>query len=339
MRYRPLGNTGIMVSEVAFGCGPVPALLTGTDSQERRLSTISRAVELGVNWFDTAATYGDGRSEENLGWALEELGLSMPGLSDGPDSSCGKFKYREAGPSESPGLVHVATKVRLFPADLTDIRGAVLRSVEASLKRLRRSSVRLLQLHNSITAVRGAQPTSLTPGDVLGPQGVLAAMEELRAAGLVHHLGLTGLGESDVLVDVIRSSRFATVQAPFNLLHQSAGCDVPEDPPEHDLRGLFAACRQFGIGVFAIRVYAGGALLGKPPGAHTMTTKFFPLDLYQRDLARAAAIAETLPLGRTLPEVALRFALGHPAVNSAIVGCASPEEIEQAVAFSREAQG
>jgi aryl-alcohol dehydrogenase-like predicted oxidoreductase len=324
MRYRPLGRTGIDVSEIAFGCGPVPALLTGTAAREQQLRTIARAVELGINWFDTAATYGDGRSEENLGWALEEFGLS-----EKVSGTLGSV----------PDTVHVATKVRMFPEDLRDIRGAVLRSVEGSLQRLRTPAVTLLQLHNSITQQRGAQPTSITPNDVLGGQGVLSAFDELQRAGTVRHLGLTGLGEPAALIDVLQSERFATVQAPYNLLHQSAGSNVPEDPPEHDLRGLFAACQRLDIGVFAIRVFAGGALAGRPPSAHTLTTKFFPLDLYQRDLARAAELHSRLPTGQTLTAVALQFALGHPAVSSAIVGCGSPEEVEQAVAFAAEAQG
>jgi len=318
MRYRPLGKTGINVSEVSFGCGPVPALFTATDWIEQQVRTIGRAVELGINWFDTAATYGAGKSEENLGHAIQELGLQVSG----------------SVPSDR-NTIHIATKVRLFPEDLADIRGAVNRSVDGSLQRLRTSRVALLQLHNSITAERGAQHTSITPDDVLN--GVLPAFEDLRRAGTVRHIGLTGLGERVPLMEVIRSGQFATVQAPYNLLHSSAGCDgpsLPDYPPEHDLRGLFAACRQSGVGVFAIRVFAGGALAGNPPSKHTLTTKFFPLELYQRDLEAAEAQRATLRPGLTLPEVALRGVLGHPAVSSAIIGFAKPEEVEEAVSFA-----
>ena len=84
----------------------------------------------------------------------------------------------------------------------------------------------------------------------------------------------------------------------------------------------------------AIRVYAGGALAGQAPSQHTLTTKFFPLDLYERDQARAAALQERLRPGLTLPEVAVRFVLGHPVVTSALIGFGSPEEVEQAVAFA-----
>ena len=76
-----------------------------------------------------------------------------------------------------------------------------------------------------------------------------------------------------------------------------------------------------------------GALAGQKPSRHTLTTKFFPLDLFRRDEERAAAIAKRLPAGMSLREVALRFAISHPDVASAIVGFGSPEEVEEAAAY------
>ena len=70
MQYRPLGNTGIQVSVVSFGAGPIAGLMTSPQRADDQLRTIARAIELGVNWFDTAATYAEGRSEECLGRAL-----------------------------------------------------------------------------------------------------------------------------------------------------------------------------------------------------------------------------------------------------------------------------
>ena len=65
MQYRPLGTTGISVSTVSFGAGPVSGLLTG-DAVDTQRAVVQRAVELGVNWFDTAAGYGNGQSELHL---------------------------------------------------------------------------------------------------------------------------------------------------------------------------------------------------------------------------------------------------------------------------------
>ena len=59
MRYRPLGSTGIEISELSFGAGPIAGLMTDTAAEQRQCETIARALELGVNWFDTAAKYAE----------------------------------------------------------------------------------------------------------------------------------------------------------------------------------------------------------------------------------------------------------------------------------------
>lgn len=304
MLYRPLGKTGIQVSAVSFGAGPVAELMTDASRFEDQCQTVQRGMQLGINWIDTAATYGDGRSEESLGRVLQALDLRTK--------------------------MHVATKVRIPPEAVGDIPGYIHKSVDASLSRLRLPKVTLLQLHNSITAERGAQPTSLTPEDVLGRGGVLTAMKELKSAGAVEHLGLTGLGEPAALVEVLQSRQFETIQTPYNLLNPSSGRDMPAEFAETNLGNLIATCREFSIGVFAIRVFAGGALAGQEPSKHTLTTKFFPLDLFRRDEARAAEIATRLSAKMSLREVALRFAISHPDVASAIVGFGSPTEVDEA---------
>jgi len=75
------------------------------------------------------------------------------------------------------------------------------------------------------------------------------------------------------------------------------------------------------MGVFAIRVFAGGALLGQEPSAHTLKTPFFPLDLYERDRRRAG--------GGDLKEAALRFVLDDDRVHAAIVGVGSPGHVDE----------
>lgn len=304
MLFRPLGNTGINVSVVSFGCGPVSGLMTGED-RPRRIETVRTAIDAGVNWFDTAATYGAGSSETQLGDALRELGAAE--------------------------RVHVATKVRLLPEELGDIAAAVRASFSASLRRLGLPRVTLLQLHNSVTRRRGDLHTSLTSADVLKPGGVLEAFEALRDEGLVAHLGLTGLGHAESLREVIDGGRFATLQIEYNILNPSAGRAMPLAWTENDYGQVFENCRRQGVGAFAIRVYAGGALAGQSPSAHTLTTKFFPLDLYERDRDRAAALAARLPAAMPLREAALRFAISDPRVTSALIGFGHADEVAEAV--------
>lgn len=306
MLYRRLGSTGIDVSAIAFGAGPVPELMTG-DDEDRRVQTVRHAIEAGINWFDTAATYGNGASEAGLGAALSLLSTREP--------------------------VHVATKVRLAPDQLDDIPGAVLRSVAGSLARLQCKRITLLQLHNSITAHRGDEPTSVTPSDVLEPKGVLEAFRRLQADGLVEYIGLTALGQPAAMKEVIASGEFATIQVPFHLLNPSAGQQQPESSDATDYGNVIAAAASQGMGVLAIRVFAGGALAGQPPSRHTHTTKFFPLDLYTRDQQRCREIAARLPPGIGVKETAVRFVLSHPQVNAAIIGFGETSHIDEAVSF------
>ncbi len=304
MEHRTLGSTGLQVSPVAFGAGPVSGLMTGSDI-ERQAAVVRRAIESGINWFDTAATYGAGSSEEALGTALAHLG--------------------------SPAGVHLATKVRFLPEDLDHIAEKVEQSFAESLARLRVSRVTLVQLHNSITQRRGDEPTSITPEDVLGRRGVLEAFERLREKGLVEHLGLTGIGHPGSLREVVRHGAFATMQIPYHVLNPSAGQTMPSTFAETDYGNVIAACADASMGVFAIRVFAAGALLDAEPSAHTLKTPFFPLELYERDRRRARQLAESLGLVGVLGDFSLRFALCHSAISAAIIGFGEPAHVDAAV--------
>jgi aryl-alcohol dehydrogenase-like predicted oxidoreductase len=135
---------------------------------------------------------------------------------------------------------------------------------------------------------------------------------------------------------VIRSGGFDTVQVPYNLLNPSAGSPAPAADGEADYGNVIADCTAAGVGVFAIRVFAGGALLGRSPGAHTLTTPYFPLALYWRDAARARRFSESVSDRMTMAELAVRFVLSHPAVTSAIVGFGSPAHVEEVVRMPLE---
>lgn len=304
MIYRSLGSTGIRVSVPAFGAGPVSGLMTGDNFAAQR-AVVLRALELGINWFDTAPGYGNGRSEENLGRAL----------------------------ADAAGDWHIATKVRILPGDFGDIRGAVLRSLDLSLARLRVSRVTLLQLHNGITENRGDEPNSITPADAIH---VARAFEELTSAGRVNHLGLTGTGQPGALREVIRSRAFATIQAPYHILNPSFGQAMTLPEGETNYGNLMADCVANGVAVLAIRVFAGGALLDAEPSAHTRQTPYFPLDLYERDRTRARRIAEKIAGRISMPELALRFAITDPRVATAIAGIGSVQQLEDLVNFATQ---
>ncbi|HEV2439278.1 MAG TPA: aldo/keto reductase, partial [bacterium] len=173
MEHRALGTTGLSVSALGFGCGAVGGLMVRGDHTEQT-AAVAQAMDAGVTYFDTAPSYGDGRSEENLGRVLRDLAA-----------------WRD---------VVVGTKVRLHPPDLDDPAAAIRRSCEASLRRLGHDSVDLLQLHNPIAenreaaaSVSGSSP-ALAADVVLGP--VADGMRQLVSRGLVRHIGITGLGQT-----------------------------------------------------------------------------------------------------------------------------------------------
>lgn len=304
MQYVELGRTGIAVSRLAFGAGPVAETMVGDDAARQR-ELVRSAVDAGINWIDTAAGYGDGRAETAVGNALHDLGIG--------------------------DKVYVATKVRLKPDQLTDIPAAIKDSVSASLHRLKRNQITLLQLHNSITTRRGDEPDSIAPQDVLAPGGVLEAFEQLQADGITQLIGITAIGQARPLREVVDSGCFQTIQVPYNLVNQTAGLEVCVGSSESNYGNIIRHAADRGMGVLAIRVYAGGALAHRNPSRHTRITKYFPLELFQRDKLRAIMIREIVGNSVDLKELALRFSLSHPNVTSVIVGVSEPLHVDEAV--------
>jgi aryl-alcohol dehydrogenase-like predicted oxidoreductase len=176
--------------------------------------------------------------------------------------------------------------------------------------------VTLLQLHNGITPARGQIAASLSPADVLGE--VRSALLRVRDEGLTRFVGLTGTGTPDALGEVIDSGAFDTIQVPHHLL-------APIEA------GLLRRCQAQEMGVFAIRVFAAGALLGHPPSAHTLTTPYFPLALYESDRQRAAEMEASLGSEMTMKELAIRFALSSPVPQVALIGLSAPEQVDEVV--------
>src|SRR2546427_461733 len=180
MEYRSLGGTGLRVSALGFGCGNIGGLLIRGSVAERERA-VARAIELGINYFDTAASYGDGQSEEHLGRALRALKVSP----------C------------------VGTKVRVPDVPVSALAGAVARGLEESLRRLGRDRVDLFQLHNHVTAERTSE--SLTAKDVRDV--VFPAMARLAEQGKIGFHGITALGQTASVLDVIGAGRASAERA------------------------------------------------------------------------------------------------------------------------------
>jgi aryl-alcohol dehydrogenase-like predicted oxidoreductase len=304
METRQFGRTGMRLSVLGFGCGAVGGLMVRGDPHDQE-RTIARALEAGVNYFDTAVQYGNGESEKNLGRVLQAL---------------------------KPSGIAVGTKVRLPPNDFGRIGEAVSRSLENSLARLRLDRVDIFHLHNSIAKTSGGP--SLSVDQVLGE--VVPAFERLRQQGKVRFLGLTAVGETEVLHRAIDSKSFDSAQVVYNMLNPSAAIALPAGYPAQDYGRLFDHTGAAGTGVIAIRVLAGGALSGsaaRHPIASPPPEPIGSAMNYDADLARARRLLPLVAEGfaENLAEAATRFAISQPAIGTILVGMATPQQFDDSL--------
>ena len=194
------------ISALGFGCGDVGGLMVrGTPAERER--GVARALEHGINYLDTAPSYGSGESEKNLGQVLRAL---------------------------KPTVI-VGTKWRLGAADLADVPGAVTRSVETSLARLGLPRVDLLHLHNLIGRVGEERPLGVAR--VL--EAVVPAVRRLQEQGKVRFFGVTASGETGALHRALASGAIDTAQVVFNLLNPTGPTRCPRATPRRTTIGCW----------------------------------------------------------------------------------------------------
>ena len=308
MEYRTLGKSGVKISEIGFGCGNNAVLMVKA-SYDEQVKAVRHALDRGINYFDTAFAYGLGKSEENLGRILNELGTSTV----------------------------VSTKIRLEPYSASDIKTATIHAVEAGLSRLKRERVDLIQLHNRITMERNlGKRFSLTPKDVYGTGGVLDGFKVMRERGKVGYFGFSGLGDPQALHEVVASGEFHSFQAYYNLLNPSAGQPVPRGFSALDYSLIIDKAAAKGMGVAVIRVLAAGALTADPTaGGGSSPEPLSPGSDYHLDLERAEKVKAVLGSeGKTLTQAAIRFALMKSEVSTVLVGFSNTTHIDEAIACS-----
>jgi L-galactose dehydrogenase/L-glyceraldehyde 3-phosphate reductase len=308
MQYRTIGKTGVRVSEIGFGCGNNAVLMVKAPYDEQ-VKAVRHALDRGINCFDTAFAYGLGKSEENLGRILNELGANPV----------------------------ISTKIRLEADAVGDVKGATIRAVEAGLARLKRDRVDFVQLHTRVTLERGiGKRFSLAPKDVLGPNGVIDGFKTVRDRGKVGHFGFSGLGDPNALHELADSGEFHGFQCYYNLLNPSAGQPVPAGFSALDYGLILDHAAAKGMGAFVIRVLAAGALTSDPStGGGGSGQTLSPGSDYPVDLQRAEKIKAALNVeGRDLTQAAIRFGLMNQKVSVVLVGFSNTTHIDEAVACS-----
>ena len=295
MEQRVLGRTALQVSVLGLGCGAVGGLMVrGSAADQER--AVARALDAGITFFDTAPSYGEGRSEANLGRALARVQGGRHAL--------------------------VATKFTISAANAGRVARAISESLDESLGRLGRERVHVLQLHNAIGDDAATPGRSLPP--IIVTDEVAGGLERERAAGRIGWYGITAVGDPAAVAAVVDSGAFHTAQVPFNLLNPTGSGILPH-----------AAEREMGvIGIRALAGGALSGSTWRHPIGMAEVVPIGTGATYEDDVAAADRLQGIVGAGwaETLAEAALRFAAFAPGASTALIGVSTLEQLEAAIA-------
>ena len=165
---------------------------------------------------------------------------------------------------------------------------------------------------------------------MLGPGGVCDCLDDLKAQGLIDHIGFTALGDVDQCKQLITSGRVAAAQVYYNLLNPSAGRQMRGNWPTTNFDNLISHCQNYGVAVMNIRIFAGGVLASpKPHGREAPITENADV---ATEHARAERLLTKLPGNRcTQAQSAVRFGLAHPGISGVVLGLAELSHLEEAL--------
>ena len=307
MRYRKVGASDLTVSQVAFGCGGNAGLMVRAEGREQ-VRVIARALDLGVTYFDNAPDYGNGAAERNLGLALREIG-TRPLLN---------------------------SKVEIRAADLADIAGHVVRSVEESLTRLQVDALDMLQIHNGPSLepphLEGAVYQQLWLEDFLRPGGACEGVERLRKAGKIRHAGFICRGnDAHAVCALLDTGLFSLINVPYNLLNPTAGMASPAAMRVKDFGEVIGAAQQRGASAAIYSPLAGGFLTDdflRGAKRHPLARAADPAAA-QRAIHQVAALSFLTGGGDSLATAAYRFILSHPGIACVLGGFSSLDQLEE----------
>ncbi len=297
MEYRPFGQTGLEVSAIGFGCWEIGGGYGHVEEAEF-VRAVQRALDLGVNCFDTAEGYGLGASERSLGQAL--------------------------GPRRDEAIV--VTKFGMNYKDMPNLRDSsrarVLASIDKSLKNLGTDRVDVYLVHF---------PDRLTPFEE-----TMEALEDIVREGKVRFVGLSNFKQEEIEA-CRRAYRVDVVQYGWNMFDRRMQ------------REIFPYCEEHGIGVMAYGSLAYGLLTGtftedmdfggadwrarqgKMGSLRLFDALFGPEHFPHNVRAVEELQAVAVKYDRSLPQLALRWAISNPVVSTALVGCRNVAEVEDNV--------
>jgi aryl-alcohol dehydrogenase-like predicted oxidoreductase len=296
MKYRKLGRTGFEVSDIAHGLWGMGGW-SGSDDSES-LSALQLAVDLGCNFFDSAWGYGEGKSDSLLGQIIgKNKGKRLYAASKIPPMNLKWPALPEYKYSE------------VFPPQ------HVFKYADLIRKKLATDSIDLLQFH-------------VWSDNWTDEPDFRKTVERLKQDGIIRFFGLSlNRWEPENGIKAIRTGLVDSVQVIYSIFDQS-----PEDE-------LFPLCQELNVGVI-VRVALDEGSLG---GKMTKDTKFpasdwrahyFNPENLANTMERVDKLKKILPPGMSLPQMALRFVLSHPAVSTTIVGMRKLEHVRENIALS-----
>jgi aryl-alcohol dehydrogenase-like predicted oxidoreductase len=291
MQYRTLGDTGLEVSAVGFGAWAIGGSW-GPQNEQDSLAALHRAIDLGVNFIDTAAGYGDGKSERLIGQVLKQR-------------------------SET---VYVATKTPPLPGnwppspyDRVEDRYPeryLRESVEERLRNLQTERIDLLQLH-TWTRAWNKDPRPFE------------TLRKLQAEGKIGAVGVsTPEQDQNSVIDLMQQGYVDAVQVIYNIFEQEPAAELLPVAEEYDVGILVRV-------VFDEGVLTGKYTADTRFAADDFRNNYFAGDRLASAVARVDKIKEDVaPYGLSMPQVALQFALAHPGVSTVIPGIRSVYQAE-----------
>ncbi|HME35536.1 MAG TPA: aldo/keto reductase [Candidatus Sulfotelmatobacter sp.] len=296
MKYRKLGRTGFEVGDMAHGLWGMSGW-SGSDDKES-LAAMQLGVDLGCNFFDTAWAYGEGKSDGLLGEIMSRnSGKRLYAASKIPPAN-----------DRWPALPEYKYSDVFSPQH-------VFKYADLIRKQLRVDTIDLLQFHvwdDSWTSEPDFRST----------------VEQLKRDQWIRFFGLSiNRWQPENGIKALHTGLVDAVQVIYNIFDQA-----PEDE-------LFPVCQELNIGVIARVPLDEGSLGGKMtlqttfPKSDWRSGYFGPENL-SKTIKRVDKLKQILPAGMTLPEMALRFILSHPAVSTTIAGMRKLENVRQNIATS-----
>jgi len=300
MEKRQLGGSGLEVTVVGLGCWVMGGWMWGGADDDESIAAVRKAVELGVNFIDTAPVYGHGHSEEVVGRALEGLRDEVVLA-----TKCGLVWPPREGRSHFVGPDGVPIYHNLEP-------DSIVKECEDSLRRLKTDVIDVYQCHWP------------DPGSDLGD--TMEALVRLREQGKIRAIGVSNFSVEQ-MTEMTKHGRLDSDQPQYNMLDRSIEAEI------------LPFCRANNVGVIAYSPLGRGLLTGKvtmdrrfEEGDHRANQPWFRPHNRKRALdflAKVKPIADGH--GATLAQLAANWVISQDGVTTAICGARRPEQVEENV--------